>query len=120
MNMPRAMAEGDGEREGPDTRLVRGLVEDLADAASSLEAAAEQLAMQRDELSSLGVLEQRMGTVEQAVADLGGSDGLLVRVSALETVNDDKKDGNATGIALVAVLIALGGVLVDLIIRLTS
>lgn len=117
----RHMEEGDRGRRGPDTQILQDLISDMADTASDLEVAAEALAVGRDELHGVGgVMETRLKAVEDAVADIGGADGLLVRVNALETHNESKKNSNSNHIALVAVLIALVSMLLNLMSKLAG
>ena len=108
----------DGSGRELDTKLVQDLIDDMADVAARVAEASEGLALERAELSGLDVLDTRLAAVEEATHDLGGPEGLLVRVNALEGRWRDRKEGNASNIALVAVLISLAGVLVDLLLRL--
>lgn len=114
----RTMAEGDGRTGGPDTRILQDLIGDLADAASYLEAAAEGLAEHRNGQYDVGVLVNRLDAIDAAIEPLIGGDSLLVRVSVLEHQEEGRKESKAEMIALVAVLIALGGLLFNLVVKL--
>ena len=116
----RMMGQGDGAQEGPDTKILQDLIGDLADAASYLEAAAEGLAEHRNGQYDINVLGTRLDAIETAVEPLMGEDSLLVRVSVLESQGDDRKEGTTKVIALVAILIALGGLLFNLVVGLVQ
>jgi len=77
---------------GADAKLIQALVTELRTAAVRLDAATEKL---------------DRNCVE--------AEDTRSRILVLETQRDDSKEGQATNIALVAVLISLGAVLVQVL-----